>query len=201
MVSPNRDVFVNCPFDADYKAFFNAIVFTVVRSGFRARCALETDDAGENRFSKICKIVRECRYGVHDISRTELSGDPPLPRFNMPFELGLFLGAKSYGNQEHKQKRCIVFDREPYRFQRYISDIAGQDIHAHQGSEEKLIEELAAWLRDQSRDPHVPGGRAIAAEYLIFKAMLPSICKARHLAPEELTFGDFNAIVVTYITS
>ena len=148
----NRDVFINCPFDAEYKPLFYAIVFTVIRSGFRARFALETDDASENRFAKICSIIKDCRYGVHDISRTEADGNPPLPQFNMPLELGVFLGAKSYGGPAQKNKRCIIFDRERYRFQRYISDIAGQDIHSHEGSEQKLIEELATWLRDQSRN-------------------------------------------------
>ena len=133
MAAENRDVFVNCPFDTDYRPLFNTIVFTIIRSGFRARCALEADNAAENRFDKICKIVSECRYGVHDISRTEVDGNPPLPRFNMPLELGLFLGAKKYGGARHREKSCIIFDREPYRFQRYISDIAGQDIHAHRG--------------------------------------------------------------------
>ena len=82
------DVFINCPFDAEYKPIFYAIVFTIVRAGYRARCALETDDAAENRLGKIIKIISECRYGIHDISRTETNGDPPLPRFNMPLELG-----------------------------------------------------------------------------------------------------------------
>src|SRR5829696_1359187 len=122
----NRDIFINCPFDADYKALFYAIVFTVIRSGFRARCALETDDASENRFAKICAIIKDCRYGVHDISRTEVDGNPPLPRFNMPLELGVFLGARRYGGREQKAKRCIVFDREPWRYQRFMSDLAGQ---------------------------------------------------------------------------
>jgi len=199
--APNRDVFINCPFDAAYQTLFYAIVFTAIRSGFRARCALETDDASENRFAKICSIIKACRYGVHDISRTEADGDPPLPRFNMPLELGVFLGAKSYGGPAQKDKRCIIFDRERYRFQRYISDIAGQDIHSHEGSERKLIEELAAWLRAQSRDPSVPGGRAIAGEFGTFKAeILPAICQARGLEIDELTFGDFNDIVVQYIT-
>jgi hypothetical protein len=129
----NRDVFVNCPFDDQYRKFFYAIVFTVIRSGFVARCALETDNSADNRFDKICQIIKECRYGIHDISRTEPDGDPPLPRFNMPLELGVFLGAKKYGGPAHRTKSCIIFDRQQYRFQRFISDIAGQDIHAHGG--------------------------------------------------------------------
>jgi hypothetical protein len=146
MAGVNRDVFVNCPFDAEYRQLFYAIVFTVVRSGFVARCALETDNAADNRFDKICRIIADCRYGIHDISRTEVDGTPPLPRFNMPLELGVFLGAKKYGGVKHRNKSCIILDREQYRFQRYISDIAGQDIHSHGGEVNRLIVELATWL-------------------------------------------------------
>lgn len=199
MAEPNRDVFVNCPFDLEYKVLFNAAVFTIFRSGFVARCALETDDAAVNRFDKICRIIGECRYGVHDISRTEVDGDPPLPRFNMPLELGMFLGAKKYGVVKHRSKSCIIFDREPHRFQRYISDIAGQDIHAHGGDRRTLIIELATWLRRQSRDRNVPGGVAIAAEFDAFTAVLPQILNERGLDPAEVTFGDYAAIIVEYL--
>jgi hypothetical protein len=201
MADSNRDVFVNCPFDDGYKLLFNAAVFTIIRSGFAPRCALETDSAADNRFDKICRIIEECRYGVHDISRTEVDGDPPLPRFNMPLELGLFLGAKKYGASRHRLKSCVIFDRDRYRFQRYISDIAGQDIHAHDGQHRTLITELASWLRTQSRDPNVPGGAAIADEFEAFTAALPEIYGARRLDPAEATFGDYNAIVVEYLTS
>jgi hypothetical protein len=178
MANSKRDVFVNCPFDAEYKILFDAAVFTIIRSGFVARCALETDNAADNRFDKICQIIRECRYGVHDISRTEADGDPPLPRFNMPLELGLFLGAKKYGGPKHRLKSCVIFDRERYRFQRYISDIAGQDIKAHAGQSRTLIVELASWLRAQSRDPNVPGGAAIADEFRRLTVALPDIYRA-----------------------
>lgn len=201
MAAENRDVFVNCPFDTDYRPLFNAIVFTIIRSGFRARCALEADNAAENRFDKICKIISECRYGVHDISRTEVDGNPPLPRFNMPLELGLFLGAKKYGGARHREKSCIIFDREQYRFQRYISDIAGQDIHAHRGEPASLIVELAAWLRIHSGDAQVPGGVAIGNEFVAFEEALPTIYAARQLDPGEVTFGDYNAVVVQYLTA
>jgi hypothetical protein len=201
MASTNRDVFVNCPFDSEYKAFFNAIVFTVIRSGFVARCALETDNAADNRFDKICQIIKECRYGIHDISRTETDGAPPLPRFNMPLELGLFLGAKKYGGTAHRQKSCIIFDRERFRFQRFISDISGQDIHSHHGDIRTLITELATWLRAQSGDQKVPGGRAIAEEFELFTTALPTICDARRLHVDEVTFGDYNTIVVQYLTT
>jgi hypothetical protein len=199
MADSNRAVFVNCPFDDGYKPLFNAAVFTIIRSGFAPRCALETDNAADNRFDKICQIIKECRYGVHDISRTEAEGEPPLPRFNMPLELGVFLGAKKYGGPKHRLKSCIIFDRDRYRFQRYISDIAGQDIHAHGGRVGTLITELATWLRTHSHDANVPGGVAIAEEFENFTAALPEICGARRLDPTEVTFGDYSTIVAQYL--
>jgi hypothetical protein len=157
-----RDVFINCPFTDDYRAHFEAIVFTVVRAGFTPRCARESDDGGEVRFEKICRIISECPYSVHDISKTELDADSGLPRFNMPFELGLFLGAKRFGGRSHSRKKALIFVRDRFRYQSYISDIAGQDIHPHNGDVDVLIRELATWLRDEARDPKVPGGIAVA---------------------------------------
>ena len=97
LAKPNRrsndyqiSVFINCPYDAAYLKLFRSIVFAVIHCGFRARCAQEIDDAGQVRIDKILKIVEECRYGIHDVSRTELDRRNRLPRFNMPLELGLF---------------------------------------------------------------------------------------------------------------
>jgi hypothetical protein len=194
-----RDVFINCPFTADYQNHFQAIVFTVVRSGFTPRCARESDDGGEVRFEKICRIISGCPYAVHDISKTEPDADSGLPRFNMPFELGLFLGAKRFGSRPHRQKKSLIFDRAPFRYQSFISDISGQDIHPHNGEVDQLIRELATWLRDQARDPKVPGGIAVADEYSKFKVDLPSIAGDMQLQLSELTFKDLVAVVARWI--
>ena len=49
----------------------------------------------------------------------------------MPLELGIFLGSKKYGDKKNKTKVCLVIDKEQYRYQIFISDIAGQDIKSH----------------------------------------------------------------------
>ncbi len=112
--SYNDNVFINCPFDSDYKPLFDAMIFAVHDCGFVARCALEAGDASQVRIDKIYNIIEDCRYGIHDISRTESDETSGLPRFNMPLELGIFLGAKRYGIQEQERKKCLVLDREPY---------------------------------------------------------------------------------------
>ena len=136
--SYGANVFVNCPFDKAYQPIFEAIVFGIHDCGFVARCALEEEDSGAVRVAKIYDIIASCRLGLHDISRTELSGKSKLPRFNMPLELGVFLGAKRYGSSKQKTKRCLVLDRERYRYQSYISDLGGP---RHFGS----------WQRRQTR--------------------------------------------------
>lgn len=199
MASRAINVFINCAFDPAFQRIFDGIVFAVTRCGFRARCAQETDDASESRFIKIQKIVEECRYGIHDISRTQTDGEPPLPRFNMPLELGLFLGAKRFGDTEQKRKRVLILDTERYRFQRFISDIAGQDIHAHGNDPASAIGAVTDWLRTTSGRSTLPGGRRVAAEFLEFQAQLPLILAARQLDPEEVGFTDLVSIIGPYV--
>lgn len=196
-----RDVFINCPFSSDYGEYFEAIVYAVARSGFTPRCARENDDGGEVRIDKICRIIAESRYGIHDISKTEPDPRSGLPRFNMPLELGLFLGARKFGSRTQAAKKTLILDREPYRYQAFISDIAGQDIHSHNGEIGRLIEEISTWLRDQSRDPLVPGGRAIAAEFERFRIDLPGIAAAMRLERDELTFKDIYVIAANWIVA
>ncbi len=195
-----RDVFINCPFSKDYQPLFQATVFTTLRSGFVPRCALEVDDGSDNRFDRICRIIGECKLGVHDISKTELDANSRLPRFNMPLELGLFLAAKKFGGPNQNRKKCLIFDREPYRYQKYMSDISGQDIHAHSGKPAVLIAELAAWLRAETKDPKVPGGIAINKEFLKFERELPLLLKAIKLSRAELTFLDYRKLAENWIT-
>ena len=135
------DVFINCPFESDgvYKDIFDAIVFAVFYCSFRARCTLEEPDCSKVRIETIFRIISQCKYGIHDISLTELCEKNNLPRFNMPLELGIFLGAKEYGTKEQKKKTCLIMDKEKYRYQKFISDISGQDIKHHDSNPENAI--------------------------------------------------------------
>jgi hypothetical protein len=195
----SEDVFINCPFSSDYDRHFKAVLFTVIRCGFNPRCAREDDDSGRVRFEKICDIIAESKYGIHDISKTELDAGSQLPRFNMPLELGLFLGARKFGGPDQKRKKTIIFDRDEFRYQQFISDIAGQDIHAHQGQVESMIVQIAAWLRRESRRTTVPGGMVIAEEFERFTWTLPSMLAEKRLNPADLTYDDDITFIAEWI--
>jgi hypothetical protein len=128
-----QNVFINCPFDDKYKPLFDAAVFAILLAGFEPRCALEASNAGQARLYKIMDMIAGCRYGIHDISRTE-SSRGRLPRFNMPLELGLDLGCWRYGSGHLGDKRLLIMDRTPHRYQKFISDIAGHDVVSHSNS-------------------------------------------------------------------
>jgi hypothetical protein len=119
----------------------------------------------------------------------------------MPFELGLFLGATKFGSRSTKGKAALILDREPYRYQAFLSDIAGQDVHTHGGKIGRLIEEVATWLRDHGNRSNVPGGRAIATEFGRFSTALAAICATRNIEPAELTFLDYWTLASEWIVA
>ena len=195
----NDNVFINCPFDAVYKPLFDAIVFTVHDCGFIPRCALEEEDASQVRIDKIYSIIADCRYGIHDISRTELDEGSGLPRFNMPLELGVFLGAKKFGIEEQKRKKCLILDTQRYRYQQFISDIAGQDIQAHNNSSREIITRVRNWLRAASRREAIPSGGIIWERYQEFMEKLPQMAREGQLIVEELIFNDYTSMITQWL--
>lgn len=193
------NVFINSPFDSAFKPIFDALVFVIHDAGFVARCALEISDGSQNRLQKILAIVAECSYGIHDLSRTELDPAHSLPRFNMPFELGLYVGCKWFGNKTQQAKSCLILDRAPHRYQKFISDISGQDVYYHDNEPAQALGLVRNWLRTESKRTGIPGKAAIWKRYGQFQLELPSICQKFKIQVDELTFSDYMHIVTEWL--
>ena len=192
-------VFINCPFDENYEPIFDALIFAVFDCGFVVRSALEVDDSSQGRLDKIFAIIDQCKFAIHDLSRTELDPATHLPRFNMPLELGIFLGAKRYGGGHNAEKNCLILDTERFRYQRFISDISGQDIKAHSNAFAKAVACVRDWLNHVSARTTIPGPEAILRRYDRYKGQLPEICQALQLRPHELTFKDKAAFTAKWL--
>ena len=195
------NVFINCPFDLMYKPLFDAMVFTVHDCGFIARCALEEEDASQVRIDKIYNIIADCRYGIHDISRTELDENSGFPRFNMPLELGIFLGAKKFGVADQRTKKCLILDKEPYRYQQFISDISGQDIQPHNNDVEMIVRGVRNWLRTASGRQTIPGGNIIWERYQTFLRDLSQTAEEYQLEAEEMIFHDYIFVIGKWLVA
>lgn len=166
-----RNVFINCPFDDDYEPLARTLIFSVLACGFEPRLASERSDSGEVRFEKIRELIRCSRLSIHDLSRIEPLHPDDLPRFNMPFELGLDLGSRYYGSPRLRRKQCLILEKERYRFQRVVSDISGNDIRAHLNDPQTLVRELRNWLLVASEE-RLPSAGQLWEEFSLFQVHL-----------------------------
>jgi len=203
MVRASYDVsiFLNVPVDREYQPVFDALIFAVHDCGFVARTTLESEDATEVRIQKLYQLIAESKYGIHDISRTALDPKNKLPRFNMPLELGIFLGAKRFGAPPHRNKRALILDRAPYRYQKFCSDIAGQDIQAHHNQIKEVIRCVRNWLHrnPEATNQILPSADYIYKRYQLFRRQLPSLCKKTGLVIDDLQFIDYRAFVLAWL--
>jgi hypothetical protein len=173
------------------------MVFTTITCGYTPRCALDTTDGGEVRLSKIATLIRECDWAIHDISRVEVS-DGDLPRFNMPLELGMHLGAKLFGDARQKRKRALILDTDKHRYDKMLSDISGQDIQAHARRVNQVIACVRNWLSDGRPDNALPlrGAAHLQKDYARFKIEVVALLRAAQLDPlSKLPHSDYTRAV------
>jgi len=189
--SPVLAVFINCPFDASYRRLFDAIVFAVMALGFEPRCALERDTGTQERLRKIIEIIHSCPFGIHDLSFMRIDRRTKLPRYNMAFELGLFLGCSEFGSPGQAAKSCLILDRERWRYRKSLSDLSGRDIQDHKGNPDYAISAVRKWLATESQLAERPGGAFVIRQYKRFRKELPNLCRRARLHVSELSFKDY----------
>lgn len=192
------DVFINCPFDEAYKPTFEALVFAIFACEFRPRSALELEDGSQSRIDKLYDIVSQCRFGIHDLSRTELDPANNLPRFNMPLELGIFWGAKKFGDDVQRHKRCMILDIERYRYQKFISDISGMDIRDHGGDPVKAMGCVRDWLANVSRRK-LPSARLIQGAYAEFLNHKRTLAPTLGFEADAIPYVDYEEMVTAWL--
>jgi hypothetical protein len=192
-------VFINCPFDNDYFPLLKPLLFTVIYIGLTPQIS-ETTDSGDFRLKKISRLMSESKYSIHDISRIEYAGPTSLPRFNMPFECGIDFGLKMSGREGYSDKRILILEREAYRYQKVMSDIAGNDIKAHQNKPEFIIKGVRDWFKANNMD--VPWYKEIWLAYNEFEYDYENILEGEGYDPTDissLTFSDIISFIKEWI--
>jgi hypothetical protein len=140
----SKSVFINCPFDAEYSALFEAIVFAAVCCGFVPRSALESGTVSEPRLVRIIRAVSNCKYSIHDLSRCTGEGSDNFARFNMPLELGMAMALRFMDpSNEHD---WLVLVPRGHAYLRFVSDLAAYDPGTHDGSIPSVVVAVMSWL-------------------------------------------------------
>ena len=188
----DNNVFINCPFDIEYRTLLRALVFTTVYLNLEPQLS-QTVSSSNIRINQIKRHIRSCKYGIHDLSRSRALNAGELPRFNMPYELGLDIGALEYGNKQLKTKKILILESERYHYQKVLSDIAGQDIAAHGDEPKVLIQKLRDWMSVNTPDNMVPPSSQIWIAFNQFTDDLSSSLTPSHMPEDiaEMIIGDY----------
>ncbi len=177
-------VFLNVPYDRPYEPLFLAAIAGTCGQGLEPRTALELP-AQQGRLDRILQLIRRCRYSIHDLSSVRLVKG--VPRFNMPFELGLAVATRSAARHD-----WWILEARRYRLQRSLSDLAGFDPQIHNGRPLRMLQIIDDMF---SR----PGKRAVplVAVLDLLERQAPAV---RRRYGSLYTKGGFRSLVFTATT-
>jgi hypothetical protein len=194
-----RSVFINCPFDPEYKPLLRAACFAIMACGYAPRCALDYSDSGVVRFTEIVNMLTACDPSIHDISRAELDRTSRLPRFNMPLELGADLGLRLAGPRLQRRRKSLILDTEAHRYDKTRrTSLAWISRPTRTTRAKKIIRLVRDWLnanRDE-RAPPLPAAAAINGDHYAYQAISADIVGNLRLDPhDDLPHADYLHIV------
>lgn len=180
-VAERQNVFLNFPFDRPYERMYLALIAGVTALGMKPRCVLEIKTT-THRLDRLLRLIEECPYSIHDLSRVQLDGVAPrCPRFNMPFELGMSIAHSGLSATRH---HWIVLEEMPYRLHKSLSDLNGYDAFVHRGTVTGLLQALLDAFENPGRSMSLPEMKAayrelrLVAEQLKIDNAWPSLYRA-----------------------
>lgn len=167
---PSKAVFINCPYDSDFEATFDAIVFATVCCGFTPRSALESGSVAESRMDRIVGSIFSSKYSIHDLSRCRGEGSEQLARFNMPLELGIAMARRYMVTTKSKRHDWLLLVPDGHVYLKVVSDLAGFDPMRYDGKTESVVPRVMSWLATRPDAVQTPTPRAVLAELPRFHA-------------------------------
>lgn len=187
-----RNVFINCPFDPDFFILLRPLLFTIIYLNFEPKLS-QTKSSSNIRIDQIKQQIKNSKFSIHDLSRSKPLKRNDLPRFNMPYELGLDIGCAEYGGKKFKEKRILILETEKFYYQKVLSDITGQDIENHNNDPKTLIRKVRNWFSVNDEVQEYPSANEIWFAYNQFYDDLFTKLIAKKYAQqdiEEMPTGD-----------
>lgn len=188
------NVFINCPFDKFYVPLLQPLLFTVLYFDLNPLIS-ETQSSGQVRVEQIKKLILKSKYSIHDISRSEVLQGKDVPRFNMPFEMGLDLGCQSFGKGKLMFKKCLVLEKTKHHYLKVISDIGGQDIENHDDEPQVLVRKVRNWFALVLHN-HPPSPSLIWDIYNDFKSNLKERLKNESFSADDIESLPFSNYIL-----
>ena len=141
--------FINVPYHPTYESVYLAFIAGVAGYGLVPSAAVH-DPSSNFQLERIHGLIARSRFSFHDLSWMTLDEQSQLPRLNMSFELGLAVAIARTPGVSHQ---WFVFDTEPYRLQKALSDLGGVRPWVHNRTPESV---LRALMNALARERHQP---------------------------------------------
>lgn len=90
-------------------------------------------------------------------------------------------------------------ERDRYCYQKFCSDLAGQDSRAHDNAVEDALRAVRDWLRKSRDHATSPGPKTRIARYLAFRRDLPRMCRAEGVSITGMLLVDYRTFVVAWL--
>ncbi|MGD1871017.1 MAG: hypothetical protein ACFB0F_16205 [Neomegalonema sp.] len=193
-----RQVFLNYPYDKEFFPILDAVIFSVICCGFIPRSCEEEISGTEPRIERILKLIASCQHGVHDLSASA-SHSQKNPRLNMPFELGIFYGAKRLGGETHRKKDAVVFDSDIYRLKSTLSDTAGLDFQPHNNEPLVAIVSIQRYLK-KFADWDLIGPKALVSLYIDYQVQFPDLCDKFDFIQENIDYSERRSLAAFWLS-
>lgn len=191
-------------FDDDYKDLLNPLLFTILYLGFQPKIS-QTRSSSTIRINQIKTYIKDSKFGIHDLSRCRPLSVGELPRFNMPYELGLDSGCLEYGTRKLKTKKLLILETDKYYYQKVLSDIAGQDIENHNDDPRILVQKTRNWFSSLSVRKSYPSVTEIWSAFSQFHIDLIEDLNIRNGRSDDdidkMPVGEFIRLVRQWIAS
>ena len=189
-------IFINCPFDDDYRPLLRALLFAVCFYGLSPKIASEESDMKSDRLRRIIKLMKSAKYSIHDLSRMCSRAEGEYYRMNMPFELGLDYGLCG------QRKSFLIFENNPYKLKIALSDVNGWDVSAHKEEAELIIQEFRKWYVANNHTLSAllksVSSEAIWVKYNEFHVGLEQYKRENRLKDAEISVAEYISYVQEY---
>jgi hypothetical protein len=166
--------FLNIPYDKQFEKLYLAYIAGLTAFGLVPRATLEIP-GGIRRLDRIFELIQTCGYSFHDLSRVQRDRvRPKVPRFNMPFELGLAVAwSKSAGQNDQVWFVLEAVDR---RILKSLSDLNGTDVYIHGSQVRGVLRALSNALVRHSNQPTL---QQMLGLYRKLRKAVPDILNSR----------------------
>jgi hypothetical protein len=168
-------VFLNYPFDDEYRDLALGLHFAVVAANLIPVCAKDLSAPDRVRVDMLIKAITNSQYSVHDLSRGKGEGAGNYSRLNMPIEYGMALFYDI--NSDGAAHRCAFLVASPHEYHAYASDLSGLDPQYHENSDLTLVKLVYDWLLFTEPDLKAtqPPTAEVVSKYAEFKNELKKI--------------------------